>query len=202
MAASQNAFCSYKLSFHKKNKSMQIMTKILQFLFILFFYHWEIVKLDHFMTLSLSYANTVLWRSRFKIHRFVAVPSALLVIYPMKSRFFQRICGLFWPGLTGPVVDRRTCEPVSWPPEAAVAASWGPCGWAQSWPSRGCRSSGTWSSRAFQSCHILIIFSSSAIDLFFRSCLMRSYTVHCKKLFIVFPVPSRDVTNQTFLDRE
>ncbi len=41
----------------------------------LFFYHREIVKLDHFVTLSLSYANTVLWRSRCKIHRFVAAPS-------------------------------------------------------------------------------------------------------------------------------
>jgi hypothetical protein len=72
------------------------------------------------------------------------------------------LCIIFWPGLTGPVVDRRTCEPVFWPPEAAEAASWGPCGWAQSWPLRGYRSSGTWSSLAFQSCQILIIFSSSA----------------------------------------
>ena len=34
MAASQNEFCSYKLSIHKNTNSMQIMTKILQFLFI------------------------------------------------------------------------------------------------------------------------------------------------------------------------
>jgi hypothetical protein len=33
-AASQNGFCSYKLSSHKKTNIMQIVTKILQFLFI------------------------------------------------------------------------------------------------------------------------------------------------------------------------
>jgi hypothetical protein len=33
MAASQNGFCSYKLSIHKKTNIMQIMKKILQFLF-------------------------------------------------------------------------------------------------------------------------------------------------------------------------
>ncbi len=38
------------------------------------FYHRKIVKLDHFMTLSLSYANTVLGCSHCKIHRFVAAP--------------------------------------------------------------------------------------------------------------------------------
>ncbi len=75
MAASQNGFCSYKLSFHKKTNIMQIMTKNITILIYLVFYHRETVKLDYFMTLSLSYANTVLWRSRrCKIHRFVAAP--------------------------------------------------------------------------------------------------------------------------------
>ncbi len=64
MAASQNGFCSYKLSFHKKTNIMQIMQKVLQTYLV--FYHREIVKLDHFMTLSLSYANTVLLRGRCK----------------------------------------------------------------------------------------------------------------------------------------
>ncbi len=51
------------------------MTKNIKIFIYLIFYHREIVKLDHFiMTLSLSYANTVLWRSRCKIHRFVAAP--------------------------------------------------------------------------------------------------------------------------------
>jgi hypothetical protein len=40
----------------------------------LIFYHREIVKLDDFMNLSLSYENTVLCFSRSKIHRFVASP--------------------------------------------------------------------------------------------------------------------------------
>jgi hypothetical protein len=53
MVASQNGFCSYKLSIHKKTNTMQIMTKNITFFINLIFYHTEIVKLD-FMTLSLS----------------------------------------------------------------------------------------------------------------------------------------------------
>jgi hypothetical protein len=34
MAASQNGFCSYKLSIHKKTNIKQIMKKMLKFLFI------------------------------------------------------------------------------------------------------------------------------------------------------------------------
>ncbi len=100
-----------------------------------------------------------------------ASSSTCYLFYEVKVRLRDCVlCIIFWPGLTDPEGDRRTCEPVSWPPEAGEAASWGPCGWARSWPSRGYRSSGTWSSREFQSCHILIIFSSSAIDQFIRSC--------------------------------
>ncbi len=58
MAASQNGFCSYKLSIHKKTNIMQIMAHY-NFIYLIF-YHREIVKLDHFMTLSLSSAITVL----------------------------------------------------------------------------------------------------------------------------------------------
>ncbi len=71
MAASQNGFCSY--SIHKKTNIMQIMSKNVTIFIYLIYYHREMVKLDHFMTLFLSYANTVLWRSRCKIHRFLAV---------------------------------------------------------------------------------------------------------------------------------
>ena len=53
-------FCSYKLSIHKKTKIMQIRTKNVAIFIYLIFYHIEIVKLDHFMTLSLSYASTFL----------------------------------------------------------------------------------------------------------------------------------------------
>ncbi len=76
MAASQNGFNSYKAPIHKKTNIMQLMTKNIKF-YLSQFYHREIVKLDHFMTLSLSYANTVLWCSRCKIHRFVAAPSVV-----------------------------------------------------------------------------------------------------------------------------
>jgi hypothetical protein len=48
--ASQNGFCSYKLSIHKKTNIMQVIDVI--------FCYREIVKLDHFMTLSLSYASS------------------------------------------------------------------------------------------------------------------------------------------------
>ncbi len=47
-------------SIQKKTNIMQIMTKNSTIFIYLIFYHREIVKLDHFMTLSLSYANTVL----------------------------------------------------------------------------------------------------------------------------------------------
>ncbi len=60
MAASQNGFCSDKLSIHKKTNIIQIMTKNIKVVIFFIFYHREIVKLDHFMTLSLSNANTVL----------------------------------------------------------------------------------------------------------------------------------------------
>jgi hypothetical protein len=60
MAASQNGFCSYKLSIHKKTNIMHIITKNMKIFTYLIFYHREIMNLDHFMTLSLSYANTVL----------------------------------------------------------------------------------------------------------------------------------------------
>ncbi len=59
MVASQNGFCSYKLSYHKKTNIMQIMTKYYIFINIIF-YLGEIEKLDYFTTLSFSYANTVL----------------------------------------------------------------------------------------------------------------------------------------------
>jgi hypothetical protein len=59
VAASQNGFCSYKLSIHKKTKKADYDKKYKNFIYLIF-YHREIVKLDHFTTLSLSYANTVL----------------------------------------------------------------------------------------------------------------------------------------------
>ncbi len=74
MAASQNGFCFYKLTIRKKTNIIHTMTKNITIFINIICYHREIVKLDHFMTLSLSYANTVLWCSRFKIHRFVAAP--------------------------------------------------------------------------------------------------------------------------------
>jgi hypothetical protein len=55
MAVSQNGF-----SIHKKTNIMELMTKNITMFIHLIFQHREIVKLDYFMTLSLSYANTVL----------------------------------------------------------------------------------------------------------------------------------------------
>jgi hypothetical protein len=52
----------------------------------LIFYHREIVKLNNFMTLSLSYANTDLWCSRCKIHCFVAAPHAQPTIVALTPR--------------------------------------------------------------------------------------------------------------------
>ncbi len=60
VASSQNGFCSYKLSIHKKINIMQIITKNITVFIYLIFYHREILKLDNFMTLSWSYTNPVL----------------------------------------------------------------------------------------------------------------------------------------------
>jgi hypothetical protein len=60
MAASQNEFYFNKLSIHKQTNIMQIMTKNITIFFYLIFYHREIVELNSFVTLSLSYPNTVL----------------------------------------------------------------------------------------------------------------------------------------------
>jgi hypothetical protein len=46
MAASQNGFCSYKLSIHKKTNIIQISTKNIKIFIYLIFYHREIVKLQ------------------------------------------------------------------------------------------------------------------------------------------------------------
>ncbi len=80
---------------------MQIMTKNITFFIKLICYHRLIVKLDHFMTLSLSYANTVLWCSHCKIHRFVAAPwnmflqfkCCVVFLVDPRSRSRQCCCG-------------------------------------------------------------------------------------------------------------
>ncbi len=59
------------------------------------------MKLDHFMTLSLSYANTVLWRSRCKIHRYVAAPSWQKFTYP------YRIFGCSFEILHGGLIRKK-----------------------------------------------------------------------------------------------
>jgi hypothetical protein len=59
MAASQNGFCFNKLSIHKQTNIMQIMTKKYYNFFYLIFYHREIVELNSFVTLSLSYPNVL-----------------------------------------------------------------------------------------------------------------------------------------------
>jgi hypothetical protein len=49
MAASQNGFCSYKLSIHKKTNIMQIMTKNIANFIYLIFYQKKIAEIDHFI---------------------------------------------------------------------------------------------------------------------------------------------------------
>ncbi len=96
MTASQNGFCSFKLSIHKKTNIMQIVTKNIALFINLIFYDRKLLKLDHFMTLSLSNLNTVLWCSRCKIHRFVAVPYFyfLLLIYHFRNSFSSVHCSI------------------------------------------------------------------------------------------------------------
>ncbi len=59
MAASQNGFTLTSFPFIRKPYYVDDEKNIEIFIYFTF-YHREIVKLDHFMTLSLSYANTVL----------------------------------------------------------------------------------------------------------------------------------------------
>jgi hypothetical protein len=54
MDASQNGFCSCKLSIHKKINIMQIMTKHITICIYPIFYHREIVKQDHFYDIFLE----------------------------------------------------------------------------------------------------------------------------------------------------
>ncbi len=142
MAASQKGFRSYKLSIHKKTNIMQIMTKNIKICIYLIFYQREIVKLGHFMTLSLSYANTVLWCSRCKIHRFVAEPldsaSIYNVVFSLWTRWYQYLLHAAYggeglaDGLRGPevpegggahhsaqhpaqYVNKLTCNEQNWP---------------------------------------------------------------------------------------
>jgi hypothetical protein len=69
MAASQNGFCSYRLSIHKKTNIMQIMTKNITFFINLIFYHKEIVKLQ---------------TTNYKIHRFEAATGKIMGIVTLK----------------------------------------------------------------------------------------------------------------------
>jgi hypothetical protein len=101
MAASQSGFCSYKFSIHKKTSIMQIMAKNITIFIYLIFYYREIVKLGHFMTLSLSYANTDMWRSRCKIHRIVAAPNSHSIFkhsvwWCISTTILQRVSLLVW----------------------------------------------------------------------------------------------------------
>jgi hypothetical protein len=75
------------------------MTKNIKLFIYLIFYHREIVKLDHFIILSLSFANTVLLCSRCKIHRFVAAP-----FEPMLWIRIRSYRGLFGQVGTGIIV--------------------------------------------------------------------------------------------------
>ncbi len=78
MVASQNGFCSYKLSRHDNNNIIQNMTKSSSFLCTFMFYHQSVVKQYHFMTHFMIYANSVLSCSRCKIHRYSSTPQHTL----------------------------------------------------------------------------------------------------------------------------
>jgi hypothetical protein len=54
------------------------MTKNMTIFITFIFYHYTVVKQGHYMKHLSSYANTVLFCSHCKIHRFVAAPYILL----------------------------------------------------------------------------------------------------------------------------
>ncbi len=51
---------------------MDLVVRLHIFFSTLIFCHRPVVKQDHYMTHLLSYANTIFWCSRCKIHRYVA----------------------------------------------------------------------------------------------------------------------------------
>ncbi len=57
------------------------------------FYHSEIVKLDHFMTLSLNYVNTVLYWSHCKIHQFEDAPN---LVYAKNLATYRMSDPIWW----------------------------------------------------------------------------------------------------------
>ncbi len=65
-------FALTSFPFTRKQILCRFWQNITFFKIIFFFYHREVVKLYHFMTL---YANIIQWCSRCKIHRFVAAPT-------------------------------------------------------------------------------------------------------------------------------
>ncbi len=74
MAASQNGFCSYKLSIHKNQYYADNDKKYYNFyLFILL--SEKDCETRSFYDTFLECASTVLWRSGCKIHHFVAEPN-------------------------------------------------------------------------------------------------------------------------------
>jgi hypothetical protein len=74
MAASQNGFCSYKLSIHKKTNIKQIITKNL-LLLNLIFYHIETVKLELCQRRSVMQPlqNPLFGSSRMRLHFYFAI---------------------------------------------------------------------------------------------------------------------------------
>ncbi len=94
----ESEFCSYKLSLHENPIFFKTQQKC-SFFITFIFYRTAVVKLDQYMALFLSYANTVLWWSRCTIHRYVA---ALIVhIFEDPVTISQRILQMhqlcMWP---------------------------------------------------------------------------------------------------------
>jgi hypothetical protein len=100
----------------KKTNIMQIMAKNIPIFINLIFYHRENVKLVHFTALSLSYANTVLWRRSCKIHRFVAAPSkrgCVVLFFLHLAHFLKKLFLLFFVQLCQIIIYNISLVPPS-----------------------------------------------------------------------------------------
>ncbi len=109
----QNGIWSCKLSLHGKTNIFKNMTKYNTCRLLLSLYRRAVVKQDLFMAHLLSERNSVSWRMRFRIHRYVAAPAkeSILHLY-LYILLFASNSGWDMTALGSPQVWSRVADPI------------------------------------------------------------------------------------------
>ncbi len=94
-AATQKDLVLLSFSFIRKQFYKEYGKKRFYFIIMFIFYHWAIVKQDHYMAHLLFYANTVLWCCRRKINRYIAAPRQYLYLFLYFTRFLAHLLKKF-----------------------------------------------------------------------------------------------------------